>query len=326
MENPMQAAQESAQPSLSSDVTLYRGELEIGTLLPFKVYRWTQAGGSSRDHAHDYFQIWYVVKGSFQHTIDRKTYQMMKGNLFVIPPYAVHRVDLIPDQEMEIIGCEFLPHFINEHFQRPNEGTDRFDYSYLEQFMVSEDELIPKVTLLGEADAEVTRLLSEMLAEFQQGEHYYELVLKANLLKLLSIIIRQMTKQRGGGSEEEDRMEKFRGLMMGALNYIHEHYPEELRLEGLCRQFNLSKSYFCALFKRYTGKTFNDYLIDLRIRKAAEMLLNTDSTITEIGYGVGFNDIAYFSRIFKRHTGVSPSQFKRNARSVHSHSTHQAKP
>ncbi|WP_423220749.1 helix-turn-helix transcriptional regulator [Bacillus paralicheniformis] len=51
------------------------------------------------------------------------------------------------------------------------------------------------------------------------------------------------------------------------------------------------------MFKRFTGKTFNDYLIDLRVRKAVDCLLESDMSITEICFGVGFNDLAYFSRI-----------------------------
>ncbi|WP_019423065.1 AraC family transcriptional regulator [Paenibacillus sp. OSY-SE] len=297
----------------TNDVIVFHSEQELEAHLPCKMYKLDQSTGSIWDHTHDYIQIWYVLKGEFKHTINHRTYNMVKGNLFVIPPFAVHRVEMIPGQDMEVIGCEFLPHFINERFEKADWSKDCFDFSYLEQFLIDEEQITPKVVLTGEADMEVSRLLEEMLAEYRQSKRYFELVLKANLLKLLSVIIREYTKLADKPSEEDDRVEKYRDLMTSVTEYIHVHFAEELRLERLCRQFSLSKTYFCYLFKRFTGKTFNDYLIDLRVRKAAEWLVETDMSVTEICFGVGFNDLAYFSRMFKRHTGVSPSQYKKKA-------------
>ncbi|MBN3523264.1 helix-turn-helix domain-containing protein [Paenibacillus apiarius] len=314
MSNPEQ--REEQHQEIPEDVVFYSAESEIGTLLPFKVYRWNRAGGSIRDHTHDYFQIWYVVKGEFIHTINQHTYRMVKGNIFVIPPYAVHRVSLVPGQEIDIIGCEFLPHFIDEQYQPHNGRKGGFDYSYLEQFMLDEEHVTPKVALSGETDLEVSRILHDMLEEFRLGKRYYELVLKADLLKLMSLLVREMARQSGQANDEDERLEKFRELMTGAINYIHEHYNEELRLEMLCRKFSISKSYFCALFKRFTGKTYNDYLVDLRVHKAAAMLLDTDMSVTDICFQVGFNDVPYFSRVFKRQTGVTPTHFKKNALSI----------
>lgn len=310
---------ELQQKPMPQDVQFYRAESEIGTPLPFKIYRWNHAGGSIRDHTHDYFQIWYVVKGEFMHTINNHTYRMVKGNIFVIPPYAVHRVTLVAGQGIDIIGLEFLPHFIDEQYQPHNGSRGRFDYSYLEQFMLDEEHVTPKVALSGATDLEVSKILNDMLDEYQQANRYYELVLKADLLKLMTMLVREMDRQRNPDDVDE-RLGKFKELMTAAIHYIHEHYNEELRLEMICRKFNISKTYFCDLFKRFTGKTYNDYLVDIRIHKAAAMLLDTDMSVTDICFQVGFNDVPYFSRVFKRKTGVTPSHFKKNALSVWQHS------
>ncbi|MFL1677196.1 AraC family transcriptional regulator [Paenibacillus dendritiformis] len=289
----------------------FRSEQELQAHLPCKVYRLDQSIGNIWDHTHDYIQIWYVLKGEFKHTINHHSYHMVKGNLFIIPPFAVHRVEMVAGQEVEIIGCEFLPHFVLDPAER--DGERGVDFSYLEQFLMDEKQSTPKVALTGDTDIQVGRLLQEMLEEYQHTRRYYELVLKADLLRLLAIIIREYTKPADKTSEEDDRVEKYRDVITSVTEYIHLHYAEELRLERLCREFSLSKTYFCYLFKRFTGKTFNDYLIDLRVRKAVDCLLESDMSITEICFGVGFNDLAYFSRIFKRHTGLSPSQYKKKA-------------
>ncbi|MEQ7051276.1 helix-turn-helix domain-containing protein [Paenibacillus alvei] len=298
---------------LPSDVIVFHSEQQMKAHLPCKMYKLDHTSGSIWDHTHDYIQIWYVVRGEFKHSINHRTYNMVKGNIFVIPPYAVHRVEMIPDQGMEVIGCEFLPHFINERFEQLEWSGECFDFSYLEQFLIDEKHVTPKVALTGETDMEVGRLLTEMLEEYRGAKRFYELVLKANLLKLLSVIIREYSKLADKPSEEDERVEKYRELMKAVMDYIHEHFAEELRLERLCRQFNISKTYFCYLFKRFTGKTFNDYLIDLRVSKAAHWLVATDKSVTEICFGTGFNDLAYFSRMFKRHTGMSPSKYKKQA-------------
>lgn len=297
-------------------VMYYRGEREIGTSLPFKIYEWQQPMGSTVNHAHDYIQIWYVVKGEFIHTIKGQTYHMVKGNIFVVPPNAVHRVDLVPGKSFQIIGMELMPKFINEQFAAASEGEAGrgFDDAYLAPF--TGDDAILKVALTGEANMEVLRLLESMLREFQSAKRFYELLLRADLLRLLAITIREAAKQAGQLKDEDEKVEQFRELMTGAIQYVHDHYAEDLRLEMICKKFTISKSYFCQLFKRFTGKTYGDYIIDYRLQKAAEMLLNSDMTVTDISYGAGFNDLAYFSRVFKRHTGVTPSDYKKKAYSI----------
>ncbi|MGZ9583541.1 helix-turn-helix domain-containing protein [Paenibacillus marinisediminis] len=307
---------ERSRHSLPDHVVFFRADREIGTAMPFKIYDWKRNGVSINDHAHDYIQIWYVVKGEFMHTINNHAYRMVKGNLFVIPPYTVHRVDPILEKGFHVIGLEFMPQFVYEGYQAVNEGDESFDALYLHPFMQDERNVNPKIALIGEADMEVTRLLQGMLNEFQSAKRYYELVLRADLLKLLSIIIREQAKQAGKLKDEDERVEKYRELMLSAIKYVQDHHAEELRLETVCREFSISKSYFCQLFKRFTGKTYGDYLIEYRVHKAAELLLKSDMSVTDISYGVGFNDHAYFSRVFKRQTGVAPTLYKKQASSI----------
>lgn len=309
---------EWSQHPLPEHVVFYPAYREIGTTMPFKIYDWQHPRGSTMDHAHDYFQIWYVVKGEFMHAFDDHYYRMVKGNLFIVPPYAIHRVDLIPGQDIHIIGMEFIPQFVCEGFSYGSERaeTRSFDASYLEPFFLEGKEVKPKFALTGEVNREIVRLLEEMLGEFQSAKRYNELILRADLLKLLTILIRETAKQSGKLKDEDERVEKYRELMSAAITYVNEHYSEDLRLETVCRTFSISKSYFCQLFKRFTGKTYSDYLIDYRVHKAAELLLESDMSVTDIGSTVGFNDSAYFSRIFKRQTGVTPSHYKKKASSM----------
>ena len=103
-------------------------------------------------------------------------------------------------------------------------------------------------------------------------------------------------------------------LIQQAISLIHQRSNEELSLEKVARECGFSKYYFSRIFKKYTGKTFKTYLIDLRINKAKDLLLNSELPISQICYEIGFNDLSHFNRIFKKKVGCSPSEFRENKR------------
>ncbi|HZG86302.1 response regulator transcription factor [Paenibacillus sp.] len=95
-----------------------------------------------------------------------------------------------------------------------------------------------------------------------------------------------------------------------ALEYIRRHYLETITLQQVADYVHVSKNYFSILFKKTMGCNFIDYLIDLRIQKAKELLLRTDLKIYEIAEQSGFNDTKYFSKLFKKVIGLSPNEFR----------------
>lgn len=291
----------------------FYSQLELNGRFPCKVYKIDETFATVQEpHYHDYFQIWYVSKGEFIHEINDQSYRMVMGNLYIVPPYTIHRFERAPGRSVEIIGCEFTPAFIDEKGRDLSFRSDSFDAAYIQPFLVPPDQLKPKIALSGRTNDEVHRLMLEMLKEYQKEEPYYELVVKSNLLKLLSILIRAY-RQEHDYAAANNRFYKYRPMIAKVIEHIHKHYDQELRIDQMCRMTNLSKTYFCDLFKHFTGKTFNDYLIDYRIKRSTELLIQTNLTITDICYQVGFNDLTYFSRAFKKHTGISPSHYKKYA-------------
>ncbi len=95
-----------------------------------------------------------------------------------------------------------------------------------------------------------------------------------------------------------------------AKEYIDTHYAQDLSLEGMSRQTDISPYYFSKLFKHKTGVTFIDYLTNLRIEKAKELLADPSKSMKEICSEVGYSDPNYFSRIFKKVTGKTPTEYK----------------
>ena len=100
--------------------------------------------------------------------------------------------------------------------------------------------------------------------------------------------------------------------MQEVATYIYTHYNEKLVLEDMAERFNLSRSYLSKKFKSVTGFGFKEYIINVRIKHACELLPNTNKSITTIAFECGFNDSNYFGDAFRRTKGVSPNKYRRN--------------
>lgn len=102
-----------------------------------------------------------------------------------------------------------------------------------------------------------------------------------------------------------------RSFVQRAQEYVRDHYPDEsLSLDSVCAELGVSNSYFSTIFKRETGKTFISYLTDFRMDHAARRLLETGEKSYVIAKEVGYTDPNYFSYVFKRRFGVSPSKYR----------------
>ncbi|MGM0844938.1 MAG: response regulator transcription factor [Bacillota bacterium] len=101
-------------------------------------------------------------------------------------------------------------------------------------------------------------------------------------------------------------------LLDKALRYIHANYTEELTLQSVADHIHISRNYFSILFKRLMNQNFIDYVIELRVKKAKELLRQTSLKVYEVAGNAGFNDVKYFSKLFKKVTGHSPGDYRLN--------------
>lgn len=105
---------------------------------------------------------------------------------------------------------------------------------------------------------------------------------------------------------EDVRNYKFKKLLL----YIEKHYAETMSLAELADKFEINASFASRLFSQYFGMGYSQYLTNLRLQKAAELLQTTRIPLQTVAYTVGFNDYAYFSRTFKRYYGESPYDYR----------------
>ena len=102
-------------------------------------------------------------------------------------------------------------------------------------------------------------------------------------------------------------------MVQAALEYIDDHFRENISLQDVADNISISKNYLCDIFKKEVGVTFINYVTNLRIEKAKDYLANTDLKMYEVSSAVGYNDYTYFAQIFKKHTGTTLSAYRKNA-------------
>ncbi len=100
--------------------------------------------------------------------------------------------------------------------------------------------------------------------------------------------------------EQEDRI----------LSYVKAHFAEDLSVQDVAGHFGYADAYFCRIFKQHFGKSFVSYLTDYRIERAKEKLGEKETNIREVGQTVGYADPNYFAKVFRRVTGMSPTEYQ----------------
>lgn len=105
---------------------------------------------------------------------------------------------------------------------------------------------------------------------------------------------------------------KHRQIVDFMTSYIHEHYAEDLTLAELSDKVFISRNHLAIIFKNFTGETFNNYLTRVRIEKARELLLQRNMLVYEVAERVGYKNIPYFSTLFKKITGMNPTELINN--------------
>lgn len=99
--------------------------------------------------------------------------------------------------------------------------------------------------------------------------------------------------------------------ILDAKRYIQEHFQEPLKLEDVSREIGFNATYFSSVFKKETGKNFSDYLTELRMSRAKQLLCSKELSVNDVAEAVGYQDIKYFSKLFKKAAGISPSEYKK---------------
>lgn len=233
------------------------------------------------------FQLLYVASGKTHFYFEEgKDTVISAGNMVLYRPKEPQKYVYYGSEQAEV----YWVHFTGSNVR-----------NILKSYGITNDmRIIPAGTLL-----EYSRIFKQMIQELQQCRAGYEELLAMLLRQIFIIINRQMTKERTLKSDYLDTE------MELALEYFNTNYNKDLNIDDYAASRGMSVSWFIRTFKQYAGTTPMQYIVALRITNAQMLLETTNYNVAEIGNFVGYENPLYFSRIFKKQKGFSPSEYRK---------------
>ncbi len=259
-------------------------------------------------HSHEFIEMVYVQSGEGYHLFQDGRYQLVPGDIFFIHPGEPHAFDFPDRASVSIVNCLFLPAFLPESLWRTVVPSDALDYLYVHPFLHSDERFRRLVNLTGVACDYVRILLEQMLAEWAGGTGMGTGLLRIQMLELLLLLSREYGDQQPDFNSQPSSTQD---MVKRLLGFIALHLDQKLSVETLAEHFHLSRRHLERLVRQETGKTIVDHIHNIRIAQARRLLEDSNETVSHIAERVGYQDPAFFSRLFSRHVGLSPSQYRR---------------
>lgn len=199
------------------------------------------------------------------------------------------------------------------------EGRIGAAWQRMDAFLEDTDRMSPlSLPQLDEFCFSVLRTVQEKLLRREGGSPSELPVLRLGYHDIEKITTLQERKQFLQDAlenlEEEGGRPGCSRLVKDGIEYLRKNYEKDISLDEICTHLSVSKNYFCYLFRRETGENLWSYLIGLRLKKAEELLAQTDLKSYEIAYMVGYDNPSYFSRLFKKMTGMTPNEYRGQSR------------
>ncbi len=265
----------------------------------FHITRITSPKEALHLHSHNYFQIYYLVSGKLIHHLENTTASLAAGDIFILPPNQAHYIEM-PDGEVDFYSLSFM----SDYFQTVKEAN-KLILDFLLYLQAQQAERIePKVSLSYEDTIFTDALFKRILAEFSDNKTGKNEIIKESVSVLLSLFARVYFEENGTALIAKEN----RRLVMHSIEYIKNHFDEEITLSEIVRRSAMSKTNFCAIFNSITGMPFKEYLNRYRIERAAELIASGEK-ISVAGNACGYSDFSTFYRNFKKYTELSPSAF-----------------
>lgn len=254
----------------------------------------------SEQHFHDDLEFLYVRSGCLKCISNNVTYMVKPGDIIFINSRIPHATESAePYTSIDMI-----------QFETSNFSSDAVSgiSKYLSRFININKAPVVIFKADDEKNAELSLFLEAIFDEYIEKKPSYELYIKANILNIIAFLSRHDYLTDSSIFFDEKNIEK----VLPALNYIDEHYDEQITLEDLSRVLNLNPSYFCRLFKKATNSTFVEYLNFVRVCKSEKKLSSSKESIAEISLNLGFSSVSYFNKVFKNIKGCTPTEYKKS--------------
>lgn len=253
-------------------------------------------------HWHSYFEITCVIRGRGNYFANGQEYTMEEGDIIIFNNVEPHGWKLL-EEEMRLLVMIFSPEFVAEKLSM-------FDLEYLKPFVERGSNFKNRIGREESLSHEIRKAIREIYGEWNIRAVGYPLMIKANVLRILTILIRTCQDE-----SKSDEMLKEKKNAMNRLEeafaYMDAHFCEKMTLDEVAASVYMSSNYFSSYFRKVTNISFSEYVTRLRINHARELLRDTDKSVTEIALECGFHNISNFYRLYKKQVGKPPRDEKK---------------
>lgn len=256
-------------------------------------------GKNFKRHWHEHLQIYYFTDGTAYLECAQNKFDVAAGSVAIINSNELHYLESHSDN-LKFYTIRIEPIFLFSNQE------DLLQTKYLAPLALN------RITFknLIEDDSQILECIKSILREYSTKKLGYELAIKASIYQLIVYLLRGYVDNILNENELEKRkriLSKFKCVF----HLIEEKYADKLSLNELADCVSFSPHHFCRIFKQMTGKTTTDYINGIRLDKAVYYLKQTDLNITEIAMKCGFDNINYFSRLFRKYYDMTPTKYRK---------------
>lgn len=250
---------------------------------------------------HEQIELLYFRAGSTLIRCGDRDYIAEAGDIILINPFEIHQVSYHGGEPL--YDCLMIDASLYRDARQGICDTRYFD-------LLSDSHACFENHL--QKDSQAIAHMQALCAELKEKAVAYELSVKAHVFGLFVCLFRSHVRSGTIFRQMVDNIERYERIKP-VLEYMRENMREPIRLEALAKQCSMSPAHFCRIFRQITGTTPVQYLTSMRLHQAAALLKRTDRSISQIAEEVGFDDVGYLSRCFKKQFGLTPTQLKKQS-------------
>ncbi|WP_223559842.1 AraC family transcriptional regulator [Chryseobacterium lathyri] len=252
-----------------------------------------------------FLSLVYVLKGCGTLTYDERTITFGESKLFIIPQHQLYHFES-NDAQLIVIECpiEFI-----DKIRLEADRIESCENLYKLQYISNNYHARAGCVFRNKDDERFAEnLIIQITREHKRKTDDY-LIIRNCISILLNIIARNIID-----SETSDLQQNVKAFsIMKIITYIQEHVKdkEKTRIHSIADHFGISKNYFGEYFKQHTGVSYQDYLLDYRLKLVETYLKYSSVRLSEIAYELQFSDESHLSRLFKKHRNMTPKEYRK---------------
>lgn len=249
------------------------------------------------NHWHEEAELTLITSGKCIYKIDLVEYEVEEGDILFVPPLFLHSITLGNNKKVSSETYVFHLKFLGGN------STDICSTRYLAPIMNQEFSMPYVIKPNYPANVSLRKIFNQINTTYDESIIGYELALKSLFLQTIFLLLQYSKKVA------VPETEKVSDKIKNVLDYIELHYSETITVSQLAKLCYFSDYHFMRFFKKHMNMTCVEYINNLRLEKAVELFEKGNSSIMEVSLSVGFHNLSYFHRAFKKKYRMTPLSF-----------------